>query len=37
MGGVDCMRDIYFELNMVQDKIYIFIGTWLGWNILLIA
>jgi hypothetical protein len=37
-GRVDCIRDI-FILNkiMAQHKIYILIGTLLGWNILLIA
>jgi hypothetical protein len=25
-----CMRDIYFERNMVQDKIYVLVSTLLG-------
>jgi len=37
-GAFICMRDI-FILNEIwaQDKIYILVGTLLGWNILLIT
>jgi hypothetical protein len=31
-GRVFCTRDIYFKWNMGVTKIYISVGTLLGWN-----